>query len=104
MPHRRSSLDENLGTRLAFAIFDLLATNDHLSLRLWLICSPSRWSTLGRTCRFFLLIFTLVRQAQQVEQHPGFVITLRRRHETDIHALFSHEFIWIKFGKHQLLR
>ena len=66
MPHRRSSLDENLGTRLAFAIFDLLATNDHLSLRLWLNCVPSSWSTLGRTRRF-LLIFMFVRQAQHVE-------------------------------------
>lgn len=30
MPHRRSNLEENFGTRLAFAIFDLLATNRHL--------------------------------------------------------------------------
>ena len=27
MPQRRSALDENFGTRLAFATFDLLATN-----------------------------------------------------------------------------
>lgn len=62
MPHRRSSLDENFGTRLAFAIFDLLATNSHLNR----IRFGSSFSMmLSSVC--FLFVITLERQADQIQ-------------------------------------
>ena len=93
MPQRRSRREENFGVRLAFAIFDLLATYQLPGLVV---------NALSRAFGIFFFV-TLVWQSHQVQQQFGLIVTLHTRNEGDIHSLNPQELVRIQFGKHQLL-